>query len=151
LGEEHVPALVAAWQAEFYIDDLAVRRAVLAQRSFNVIHLESMYKADVFVLKNEPYAREQMRRRRQEVLKSGSGEFTVWFCSAEDSVVQKLHWLHKGGGGSDQQWRDLTGVLKVQATKLDLAYMQHWAVQLGLSDLLAQALADAGLAGPGES
>jgi hypothetical protein len=39
LREEQVEQLVAALQAEFYVDDLAVRRAIRTQRSFNVIHL----------------------------------------------------------------------------------------------------------------
>ena len=48
LKEEQVDDLVAALESEFYIDGAAVRRAVRSRRSFNVIHLDTMYKADVF-------------------------------------------------------------------------------------------------------
>ena len=46
---------------------------------------------------------------------------------------------------SDQQWNDLLNVLKAQAERLDYAYLHHWAAELGLDELLAQALADAGI------
>lgn len=42
LREEQVAALVAALRSEFYIDDLAVRRAIRLQRSFKVIHYYSI-------------------------------------------------------------------------------------------------------------
>ena len=51
-----------------------------------------------------------------------------------------------GGEVSDRQWNDILGVLKVQGTKLDMAYLQLWAVALKVSDLLERALIDADLA-----
>jgi len=46
---------------------------------------------------------------------------------------------------SDRQWNDVLGVLKVQGAALDLAYLNEWARELGLTDLLRRALDDAGL------
>jgi len=45
----------------------------------------------------------------------------------------------------DDQWNDILGVLKVQATNLDLAYLEKWATNLGIADILMQAYVDAGL------
>ncbi|MBE7503631.1 MAG: hypothetical protein HS113_25745 [Verrucomicrobiales bacterium] len=42
-------------------------------------------------------------------------------------------------------WRDVLGVLKVQADALDRAYLRDWAARLNLTDLLRRALDDAGL------
>lgn len=50
-----------------------------------------------------------------------------------------------GGEVSDRQWNDILGVLKVQDTNLDMAYLQRWASSLGVADLLERALVDAGL------
>jgi hypothetical protein len=50
-----------------------------------------------------------------------------------------------GGGVSDRQWGDITGVLKVQGSALDMQYLRRWAAALDVSDLLERALLDAGL------
>src|SRR5437773_12114908 len=34
---------------DFYVDDLAIRRAIEWERAFNAIHRESMFKVDVYV------------------------------------------------------------------------------------------------------
>ncbi len=142
---EHIDLLVSALESEFYIDALAIRRAIFGQSSFNLIYLGTMYKADIFMLKDTPFAQEQMRRRQQIALPGEEGETIAWVCTAEDIVLQKLLWYQKGGGVSEQQWRDVQGVLQVQAQALDQAYMQHWARELGLTELLTRALVDAGM------
>ena len=59
---------------------------------------------------------------------------------------RKLDWYRLGGGVSDRQWGDVTGVMKVQATSLDRDYLHHWAGELRLTDLLQRALEESGLA-----
>ena len=54
-------------------------------------------------------------------------------------------WYRMGGGVSERQWRDVQGVLKVQEHALDLVYMQRWAPTLEVTDLLQEALMEAGL------
>ncbi len=49
---------------------------------------------------------------------------------------------------SDRQWNDILGVLKTRASMLDLAYLQKWAAQLQVMDLLEKALVEAGLDHP---
>jgi hypothetical protein len=60
-------------------------------------------------------------------------------------VLQKLLWYQLGGNISERQWRDVQGILKVQAGALDEEYLQRWAAELNLTDLLNDARADAGL------
>ena len=50
-----------------------------------------------------------------------------------------------GGCISDRQWHDVIGVLKVQQTLLDKEYLQYWASELELTNLLKQAYRDAGI------
>ena len=131
-------------QPAFYADIEAIRAAATAFRSFNVIHLESMLKVDVFVASTAPFHLMQMRRRiLQAVTPDGVTKFYV--ASPEDTVLAKLQWYREGGGVSDRQWNDVLGVLKVQGPALDRAYLDEWGRELRLTDLLRRALDDAGL------
>ena len=76
---------------------------------------------------------------------SVEGDSSIYIYSAEDIILQKLRWYRMGMGVSDRQWRDLLGVLKVQALRLDFEYLQHWGSYLELGDLLERALLQAGL------
>ena len=49
LQPQHVTPLVNALQNQFYLDENAIREAILHRRNFNLIHLETMFKVDVFV------------------------------------------------------------------------------------------------------
>ena len=72
-------------------------------------------------------------------------ERTAYVATAEDTILAKLEWYRMGGGVSERQWRDVLGVMKVQADRLDLAYLRQWADQLNVSDLLERALTEAGI------
>ncbi len=145
LKEEHIHSLVAALENDFYIDRQAVQRAVHSHRSFNVIHLDTMYKADIFVLGTDRYAQAEKQRRRLEPLGKEPDASAVYFCSAEDIVLQKLRWFRKGGSVSERQLDDVQNVLKVQGNSLDYDYLHHWATELGVADLLRQALVNVGV------
>ena len=137
--------LAGALSQEYYVDVEMIAEAIRRRGSFNVIHLATMFKIDVFVMEDTAFARENMARRiALEIPDVGR---TLYFTSPEDIVLHKLLWYAMGGGVSDRQWYDLQGVLRLQAERLDLAYMRRWAEQLGIRDLLQQALAEAGLAG----
>ena len=58
-------------------------------------------------------------------------------------VSAKLIWYRKGGEVSDRQWEDVLGVLRVQSGMLDEAYMSRMAEEVGVADLLTQALSEA--------
>ncbi len=140
----HVPLLAAALEAEFYLDRDRIRDAVQRRSSFNVIYLETMFKVDIFVLKNDPLAREEMRRRQRVVVDEESGR-AIDVASPEDTVLQKIAWYRLGGSASQRQWDDILGVLKVQRHDLDREYLERWGVHLDVPDLLRQAFRDAGI------
>jgi hypothetical protein len=139
LRPEHVAPLVARLREEFYVDDGRARQAIERQSSFNVIFLPTMFKVDLFVLRDEPHAREEMARRQPLPVE----ESTVPFASAEDTLLHKIGWYRLGGGISERQWYDALGILKVQGDRLDHDYLRRWAEELDLSELLAKAVDDA--------
>jgi hypothetical protein len=63
----------------------------------------------------------------------GSAEpLDLFVTTAEDTILAKLDWFRKGGEISDRQWRDVPGVMKVQADALDRAYLREWAARLNV-------------------
>jgi hypothetical protein len=142
--------LIDAMSGEFYISESAVNEAIAKSRtapresSFNVIYLPSMEKADIFVMgSDDPFSASVMRRRQLYPV-SGLTEEGIYIYSPEDIVLQKLSWYKLIPGGSQKQWRDVLGVLKVQGERLDLAYLNQWARSLQLTDLLSGALLQSG-------
>lgn len=142
---QHAEPLVKNLTGEFYADLPAIASAIQNQGSFNLIHLETMSKVDVFVNWRSPFGEIQFSRRQKKSV-GQVAPLELFFASAEDTVLAKLDWYRKGGEVSDRQWRDLLGVLKVQAAALDQKYLEHWARELGVKDLLRRALNEAGLA-----
>jgi hypothetical protein len=136
---DHVEPLVNALGEEFYADAEMIRDAVSHRSSFNLIHLTTMFKIDVFIQKERPFDRLQMTRRISRVFATDPDK-RAFISTAEDIILVKLEWFRRGGEISDRQWRDILGVLKVQAGRLDLDYMRKWAVELSVADLLARAL-----------
>ncbi len=139
---EHIPPLVAALAPEFYIDADRAADAVERRASFNVIHLATMTKVDLFILKNDPLSNLEMQRRQFVALPDSAGA-SLPVATAEDIILQKLLWFRSGGEVSDRQWLDLLGVMKVKRAELDLSYVERWATELGLDDLLRRALGPA--------
>ena len=69
--------------------------------------------------------------------------------SPEDVVLHKLLWYRRGHEVSERQWRDVIGVLRIQGDALDRQYMETWAADLGIADLLRRAIDESGLGAAG--
>ena len=137
----HVDRLAQQFAVAYYTPVEQMRTAAKEHRSFNLIHLATMFKIDVFVSRRRPFDRSAAARARPQAI-GHEAERHVLIASAEDTVLAKLEWFRLGGGTSERQWWDIVGVLKV-ATDVDRVYLRRWAAALGVDDLLDQALAAA--------
>ena len=98
---EHVAPLVAALRDRYYLAEERVRQAVATRRSFNLIHLATMMKVDVFVSRERPFDRSSFERLTPEVLDAARPARTYPVPRAEDVVLLKLEWFRAGGEISD--------------------------------------------------
>lgn len=136
---EHVQPFVSALDAEFFIDEEMIADSIRRHSSFNIIHKETMFKVDVFISSPRPFQRSQLTRAQRQTFELET-QLSANFASPEDTILSKLEWYRLGGEISERQWRDILGVLKTRAGELDLGYLQKWAVELNVADLLGRAL-----------
>ncbi len=134
----HVPAFVQALEDEFYVDSDMIKDAIRRESSFNIIHLNTMFKVDIFILAKNQRAQEEMDRR--ESYKLSDNELELFVSSAEDIILEKLRWYELGERISDRQWNDVLGVIKVKKEQLDVSYLKQKAKDMKLSGLLEKAL-----------
>ncbi|HEX6372199.1 MAG TPA: hypothetical protein VF006_24995 [Longimicrobium sp.] len=144
LRPEHITPLLATLHERFYFDEPAIREAVSRRSSFNVIHLRTLFKVDIFVAGDDLSTRLELQRRQVYTLDIDPPEDII-VASPEDVIVQKLHWYRLGDHISERQWLDAMNILEVRGSELDHEYMRDLATHMGVSDLLQRILTQAGL------
>ncbi|MDK2408538.1 hypothetical protein QHH03_04990 [Aphanizomenon sp. 202] len=106
----------------------------------NITHTETIANADIYITDNSPFAISQMNRK---ILIDVEEIPAFWIASAEDTILQKLRWGK--GSKSEKQWRDVLGIIKLQADNLDYHYLTEWAENLDLVADLSEVLTQAGI------
>lgn len=117
----------------FYVDRAGAHTALARRDQFNVVDMTNGWKVDLIVRKDRPFSISEFGRRMPTtVLGVGTSVATP-----EDTVLAKLEWARLGG--SERQVRDVIEILRIQAERLDSAYLDRWADDLGLTEKLAGA------------
>ena len=143
LSAQHVNSLTEMLKSDYYIDKEMILDAIKRRSAFNLVHLETMLKVDIFIIKDRPYDGVAFQRKRKDTLDEEQGAAEFYFASPEDIILNKLEWFQMGGKVSERQWHDVLGIMKVQRELMDKEYLRRWAAELGISDLLEQAFRDA--------
>jgi hypothetical protein len=139
LEEATLDRVLAAFpDPAFYVDVDAARRAVRERRMFNVIDTRSGDKIDFWMLTATPFDRTRFSRRASIAFLGRD----IVTSTPEDTILQKLRWSLEGGG-SEVQLRDVRGILRLQRGTLDRPYLDRWAGELGVEDLLARVESEA--------
>jgi len=132
---EHIKQLYEKLNRDFYISEEDMRKAFARRTSFNLIHLSTLFKVDIFLPKNRPFDNQQFNNRALYVV-AQDPERSAYIASAEDTILAKLEWYRLGNEVSERQWRDVIGIFKVQDKHLNIEYLRRTASELGVLDLL---------------
>jgi hypothetical protein len=143
LRPEHAAPLATRLRRTCYVSEDAVHDAIRRRRSFNVVHLPTALKIDVFLPQERAFDRAALERAVLEPLDPDGSGPAYPVASSEDVVLAKLEWFRTGGEVSERQWGDLLGVLRVSGPTVDRDYLSRMAASLGLSALLERAFSEA--------
>ena len=143
IPDGQVEDLIAALKPTFDVWEDSVRKAVAARQSFSALHVEWHVKVDFFPAGS--LLDESQLDRRQPVKLPAAPDKEIFVSSAEDIVLRKLQWFRQSEGVLDRQLRDVVGVLKLRRGELDLEYLDRWARESSVMDLLEKCRRDAGL------
>lgn len=127
----HAERLLTAFKEDFYIEREDILEAARDRGSFNIIHNSTLVKVDFLVRRQGEYRELEFQRRKEQDL----GGFRAWMASPEDLILSKLVWAESG---SEMQMRDVRNLLAAVG-ELDHAYLDKWAENLGVSELLGKA------------
>jgi hypothetical protein len=121
----------------FYVSAETAQSAFERRGQFNVVLLESGWKADLILRKERAFSEAEFARREAAQIAG----VEVFVATAEDTVIAKLEWAQ--AGESERQLRDVIGVLEVSGPGLDRDYVERWVAELGLEALWRRANAEA--------
>jgi hypothetical protein len=110
---------------DYYVDVDVALQALRRSSQFNVIDMETGWKADLIIRKARPFSQAEFDRRRRIQM---DGE-PIWIASPEDVVITKLEWAKRTE--SERQLRDVAGVL-AERNDIDTAYIERWVAELEL-------------------
>ena len=139
LTESQAVPFVSRFNADFYVSQTAVENAVRNKSCFNLIHLPTAFKVDVFVSRGRPFDKDSMRRATQERIGT-TRTLEVPIATAEDSIVSKLEWYRLTEETSERQWNDVTRLVRLLGDHLDITYLRHASDAVGVRNLLDRLL-----------
>lgn len=132
LKDEDVNKFVSLFQSDFYIDEEMIKKEVLRQGMFNLIHNQYVIKIDFIIRKGEEFQNATFSRRKKVLIE----KIPMWFISAEDLVLAKLRWAKDSH--SETQLKDVRNLIET-VDGLDLKYIENWISQLGLEQIYNEA------------
>jgi len=115
--------------ADFYVPPLEVIAAEVQREQrghFNLIHLETGFKADVYPTGRDDLNAWAFRLRRRVPFE---GE-TVVLAPPEYVIVRKLEYYREGG--SEKHLRDIRSMLAISGEQLDKAALTEWIERRGV-------------------
>lgn len=114
---------------DFYLPPPEVIAAEVARGErgqFNIIHMETTFKADIYPTGRDEFNAWAFRNKHPVVYE---GE-TLVLAPPEYVIVRKLEYFREAG--SDKHLRDIRGMLNISGPQINKADLQEWIQQCGV-------------------
>lgn len=131
-SDEDVEGIVKLFEDDFFIQEISVRSALKPPYQFNALDNRSALKVDFFRLAGDAYEMERFKRRRNVTV---LGQPAI-LAAPEDVILHKLRWYTLSP--SDRQLSDSVGILSISGDVIDNEYLDHWASEIRVTDLLTK-------------
>ena len=127
-----IPSLVEAFPESHYylppVEVLQTEQARSLRGHFNIFHLETMLKADIYLAGSDPLH----HRAFQKQVKMDIDGTPVSFAPPEYVILRKLEFFREGG--SEKHLRDIASILNESGNEIDKSYLNDQVQLRGLSD-----------------
>lgn len=114
---------------EYHVDPEDAMESLRRRSQFNVIDYATGWKVDFIIPPFDEFNVEEFERR----ITVETGGLHLSVVTPEDIILAKLLWAR--AGNSDLQIADAAAVVRIQASKLDVAYVERWVRRLQLESL----------------
>ncbi|MBU4193743.1 MAG: hypothetical protein KKF66_01935 [Actinobacteria bacterium] len=132
IRREDADMLIGAFPPpDYYLDRGSIIEAIRRKSSFNLVEVNTGFKVDFWLLTEDPFDQSRFSRKYTEELE----EFKFHVSAPEDTILMKLKWSQMMGG-SKKQFTDALRVYELQYGVLDTGYLERWADELGIMQLL---------------
>ncbi|MEK7648420.1 MAG: hypothetical protein AAB400_00695 [Patescibacteria group bacterium] len=113
-----------------YIDSSMIDEAILHHGEFNFIDGTTGMKVDFWVLKNDAFDKERLRRKIPKAILGKE----VYFTAPEDLILIKALWSKESE--STRQQEDIASIFAISGGILDKKYILRWSKKLDIESVI---------------
>ena len=102
---------------------------------FNIIHHETGYKADIYLVGDDAFNKWGLERRKKVELNNLD---SIWIAPLEYVIVRKLQFFREGG--SEKHIRDIQGMMEISGEMVNKDELIEWVDKFQLQNQWKQAI-----------
>jgi hypothetical protein len=121
---------------QVYVDplDTILEFNLPRQMPISVVDGTTGVRADLYLARPSGLDQSAMSRRRKQMMYDDP-PLEAWYLAPEDVILYKLDYFRQSEGVSQKHPIDISKMLAVVGDQLDLAYLEHWAREIGVLNL----------------
>lgn len=124
-----IDELCKSLEGKYYIDREMIKDAIESSGQFNMIHFDTGFKIDFWILKKDEFSQKQFSRRVSARIFS----LDVFIISPEDLIITKLSWFKESD--IQKHFFDAVGVYRMQMDILNMDYLYRKIKELGFDEI----------------